>query len=274
MAQHQNRPSGGNPAEVYQRYLVPALFQPGAEELLRRAAPRPGERVLDLACGTGVVARQVVPLIESTGTVAGLDLSPVMLAMARSLPVPEGAAITWQEGSATALPFPDTSIDLVLCQQGLQFFPDRLAAAGEMRRVLAPDGRMALSVSQGLERQPIYAALNAAMERHLGSAAMAAPFSLGDAKELRSLLTKAGFRNVVVDPVVWTVRFPSPAQFVRLSVLGAAAAVPDLARMDEAAREALVTAIHDDANEVLRVYTDGDALAFPLAWTLAMARVG
>lgn len=266
------QPGGDNPAEIYERYLVPALFLPLAEELLRRAMPRPRERVLDLACGTGAVARQVAPRVGAAGTVVGLDVSPAMLDVARSLPAPPGPPIDWREGSALALPFPDAAFDLVLCQQGLQLFPDRPAAAREMRRVLAPGGRVVLSVSRGLEHQPIYAALNEAMERHLGSRAMAAPFSLGDAEELRALLTGAGFRDAAVEPLVRTVRFPSPAQFVRLSVLGAAAAVPELGCMDATARDSLIDAIRGDADEALRPYTNGDALAFPLRANVATAR--
>jgi ubiquinone/menaquinone biosynthesis C-methylase UbiE len=265
------QPVGGDPAEVYERYLVPALFLPWAEELLRRAAPQPGERVLDVACGTGAVTRQVPPLVGATGTVVGLDLSPAMLDVARALPAPPGPTIAWREGSAVALPFPDAAFDLVLCQQGLQFFPDRPRALREMRRVLAPGGRVVLSVSRGLERQPVYAALNAAIERRLGVPAMAAPFSLGDATELGALLRAAGFRNATVEPVVRTVRFPSPQRFVRLSVLGAAA-VPALGEMDAAARETLVEAVRGDTADALRPYEDGDALAFPLAVNVAEAR--
>lgn len=264
-------PRDANPAEVYERYLVPALFLPWADDLLRRAAPRPGERVLDVACGTGAVTRLVPPLVGSTGTVVGLDLNPAMLDVARRLPAPSKPAIDWREGSATALPFPDAAFDLLLCQQGLQFFPDRPRALLEFRRLLAPAGRVALSASQGLERQPVYAALNAAIERHLGVPAMAAPFSLGDAEELRTLLTDAGFRDVRPEPVVRTVRFPSPEQFVRLSVLAAAAAVPALGTMAAAAREALIEAIHTETTEALRPYRDGDALAFPLGVNVATA---
>lgn len=259
-----------NPAEVYERYLVPALFRPLAAELIGRAAPQPGDRVLDVACGTGAVARQLPPLVGTDGTVVGLDFSPAMLDVAHSLP-PSNPPIDWRLGSADAIPAPDASFDLVFCQQGLQFFPDRAAALREMRRVLAPGGRVVLSVSRGLEHQPVYAALNAAMERRLGSRAMAAPFALGDADELRALLDGAGFRDTTVDPLVRTVRFPSPAQFVRLSVLGAAAAVPDLARMDAASRGTLVDAIQGEVDDVLRPFTKDGALAFPMRANVAVA---
>ncbi len=91
-----------------------------------------------MACGTGIVARYATPLLGAEGSVVALDVSPDMLAVARALPEPAGAAVEWQEGDATSLALPDSAFDLVLCQQGLQFFPDRAAAVREMRRVLAP----------------------------------------------------------------------------------------------------------------------------------------
>lgn len=165
------QPIGNDPPAIYERYLVPEQFLPLAQELLRRASPQPGERALELACGTGVVARQVAPRLGVSGTMVGLDASSAMLEVARSLLAPPGPPIAWRQGSALALPFPGAAFDLVLCQEGLKFFPDRSAAAREMCRVLAPGGRVVLSVSHGLEHQPIYAALNEAMERHLGSRA-------------------------------------------------------------------------------------------------------
>jgi SAM-dependent methyltransferase len=144
---------GGSAAETYERHMVPAIFGPWAEDLLALAMPAPGERVLDVACGTGVVARLVAQRVAPTGTVVGLDLNPGMLAVARTLPLPQGE-IQWREGNVSAMPFPDASFDLALCQQGLQFFPDRPAALREVRRVLEPRGRLALSVWRPHATQP------------------------------------------------------------------------------------------------------------------------
>jgi ubiquinone/menaquinone biosynthesis C-methylase UbiE len=131
---------GGSAAEIYERHMVPAIFGPWAEDLLALATPLPGERVLDVACGTGVVARLVAQRVGPSGTVVGFDLNPGMLTVARSLPPPSGARIEWREGNVSAIPLPDATFDLVLCQQGLQFFPDRSAALREMRRVWGPVG--------------------------------------------------------------------------------------------------------------------------------------
>jgi ubiquinone/menaquinone biosynthesis C-methylase UbiE len=130
---------------------------------------QPGERALDVACGTGSVARHVAPLVGAAGQVVGLDISPAMLAVARALPASAGAPIAWQEGNAIRLDLPDDAFELVLCQQGLQFFPDRAAALREMRRVLTAGGRVAISVWQALQRHPVYAALFHATARHLGT---------------------------------------------------------------------------------------------------------
>ena len=131
------------PAETYEEYLAPAISTPWTRVLLEYAAPRCGERALDLACGTGSVARQVAPMVGAEGKVVALDVSPAMLAVARALPPPAGAPIKWREGDAVQLDLPNGSFDLVLCLQGLQFFADRAAAAREMRRVLVEDGRVA-----------------------------------------------------------------------------------------------------------------------------------
>jgi ubiquinone/menaquinone biosynthesis C-methylase UbiE len=111
---------------------MPAVTAPWAADLITVAALPVGARVLDVACGTGIVARLAAPHVGQTGQVRGMDLNPRMLAVARALPSTPGAPITWQAGNAVALPFPEATFDRVLCQQGLQFFSDRLAAKREI----------------------------------------------------------------------------------------------------------------------------------------------
>src|SRR5262249_13923549 len=151
----------------YERYLVPAIFGPWAADLLALAAPQPGERVLDLACGTGAVARLTAERVGTAGAVIGLDLNPGMTELARSLPAPRGAAVEWRVGTALELPFTNATFDLALCQQGLQFFSDRAAALGETRRVLRSGGRLALSVWRSIDRSPGFAALAEALAEHV-----------------------------------------------------------------------------------------------------------
>jgi SAM-dependent methyltransferase len=118
---------GGSGPEIYERSLVPAIFAPFAEGLVALAAPTSGARALDIACGTGVVTRALARRVGSTGRVVGLDLNAAMLAAARVVPSVPGTEIEWREGNALALPFPDQTFDIVTCQQGVQFFPDRAA---------------------------------------------------------------------------------------------------------------------------------------------------
>ena len=133
-------------AQTYENYLGVAIAVPWTRLLLEYGTPRPGERVLDLACGTGNVARHVAPMVGADGKVTALDISPAMVDVARQLLPPAGAPIQWIEGDAVSLPFSDGAFDVVLCQQGLQFFSDRAAATREMRRVLLRRGRAVVSV--------------------------------------------------------------------------------------------------------------------------------
>jgi SAM-dependent methyltransferase len=172
----------GSAAQIYDRHLVPAIFGPWAPRVLDLAAPAAGEQVLDVACGTGVVARLAAERVGAGGRVACLDLNPGMLAVAGSLPAGD-APVGWVQASAGRLPFPDGSFEVVCCQLGLQFFPDRTAALAEMARALVPGGRLAVMVWRSIDHSPGFAVLAAALDRHIGPAAgavMRAPFGLSD----------------------------------------------------------------------------------------------
>jgi ubiquinone/menaquinone biosynthesis C-methylase UbiE len=190
-------------AEGYERAIVASILEPWSKELLRHVPPRPGERVLDVACGTGVVARAVAPLVGQAGHVTGLDLSEPFVAWAATVPV-EGATIEWIAGDAQALPFDDGQFDLVYCQQGLQFMPDRQRAVAEMRRVLRPDGRVGIAAFGALERHPVHATFAAVLGRWVGAQSQAefeSIFALSDRRELERLLVTASFRDVTVTEV-------------------------------------------------------------------------
>jgi SAM-dependent methyltransferase len=253
------------PAEVFDRYFGPALFTPWAQVLLDYAAPQPGERVLDLACAAGTVARHVAPRVGAEGKVVGVDISPALLAVARAHPAPEGAPIEWREENAVALDLPDEAFDLVLCQQGLQFFPDRLAAVREMHRVLADDGRVALNLWQGLDRHPLYEALCQAEARYLNVplAEVATPWSFSDPEALRALLAEAGFQRVKVTTESLDIHFAAPDRFVYLTLFAAAAVLPQLDWEDETSRAAFIEAVSQEIEPVLQQYRGGDGITFP-----------
>jgi SAM-dependent methyltransferase len=263
----------GNAAETYERALVPAVFAAWAPLVVALADPRPGERVLDVACGTGVVGRLAAQRVGRAGKVVGLDLNPGMLAVAASATTNEpttSASLTWQEASAAKIPFPDASFDIVYCQLGLQFFPDRPAALHEMYRVLAPGGRLGLMVWRGIEHSPGFGILAAVIARHVSTEAagiMRAPFALADAEELRGLLAATGLRDIIIRPVPGTVRFPSVARFVQDYVAGSPLA-GHVARVSDEARAALASEVGD----ALRSYLAAGVLTFPIEAHLASAK--
>ncbi|WP_338413757.1 class I SAM-dependent methyltransferase [uncultured Sphaerotilus sp.] len=270
-----NQPLPLSPAEMYERHFVPAMFRPWSALLLRHAAIQPGARVLDVACGTGIVAREAAPLVGEGGQVVALDMNPAMLAVGRSLPAPAGAAIDWREGNAMALPFADRSFDTVLCQHGLQFFPDRVGALREIRRVLATGGRVQVMVLQALALHPVFEVLMTAVAHHLELPidAVMTPFDLPESEALRTLLVASGFPSAEVLPVSTTVRFPDAERFVPLAVASSAAAVPAFAQLTAPARAALLDAVRLDVEPMVARYRDAGGVAFPMWAHVGIGRI-
>jgi len=189
---------GGAAPQNYERFFVPIIPRPLGQELVELAALKPGERVLDVACGTGIILRLVADRVGPSGSLAGLDLNPAMLAMARSLMASSGAPVRWYESSAESMPLPDASFDVAFCQLGLQFVVDREAALKEVRRVLAPNGRFLFNVPRPSK---FFDVLDAAVERHIGPSAaqfVRGVFSMNDPSAIEALVERAGFHDVVV----------------------------------------------------------------------------
>jgi SAM-dependent methyltransferase len=204
-------------ATGYQEVLVPALMQEWAPRVADAAAIGPGDRVLDVACGTGVLTREAARRAGPSGAVTGLDLSPEMLTVAARL----NPELRWQQGSGQSLPFPDQSFDAVVSQFGLMFFPDQVAGLREMMRVLAPGGRLAVAVWGSLAVTPAYAAEVALVERLAGSAAadgLRAPFMLGDPQRMVELCKAAGVKGARVAMQPGRGRFPSIRTMVEVDV--------------------------------------------------------
>ena len=207
------RAPGRSPAEIYDESFVPALFERWGPVIAEAAGVASGQRVLDVACGTGALTLAVARKVGPSGSVFGLDPNPEMLAVARRKP----ARIEWIDGCAERLPFDDCSFDAVVSQFGFMFFDDKVAALRETMRVLRPGGRLAVAVCDAVERSPGYVALAGLLERLFGRAvadAFRAPFALGDAALLRSLCAEAGIAGAEVGREVGSVRFGSIADLV------------------------------------------------------------
>lgn len=259
----------GSAAEVYERELVPAIFGPWAPRVLDLAVPVAGERLLDAACGTGVVARLAAERVGPDGRVVGLDLNQGMLAVAAALPV-RGAPTRWVQADAGRLPFADRSFEVVCCQLGLQYTPDRTATLAEMARVLAPGGRLAAMVWRSIDHSPGFALLADALDRHVGPAAgaiMRAPFGLGDEVALRGLVAGAGFRDVGVDRRAGAVRFGSVREFLLAQGAGSPLAGPIGAAGPDARARLL-----EEMEAALAPWQSAAGLAFPIEALLVAGR--
>jgi SAM-dependent methyltransferase len=248
-------------SRAYQAYLVPAMFSALADLVVEASGVGPGSRVLDVACGTGALSRR---LAQAGASVTGIDLAPPMLAVAREL----SEGIAFMEGSADALPFPDDSFDALTCQQGLQFFPDRAAAVGEMRRVLAPGGRVVIACWCDNTQGAIYL-IEQALRRHMGEEAAAmshAPFAIDQESVLDELLIGAGLSEVEVRRETIAARFVPGLGFA-----GRFIAAQPMATQFAAAPPEVRAAVEADVDEAIKPMLDGDAAAFPMPSLVATA---
>jgi ubiquinone/menaquinone biosynthesis C-methylase UbiE len=237
--------------------------------MLDHVALHAGERVLDVACGTGIVTRVAVQRFGNIGSIMGLDLNPAMLEVARAKTPPTDVPVAWRQGDMCALPLPDASFDVVLCQHGVQFVPDKLAALRDIRRVLVPGGRLAFTVWGAANRQ--HAALADALTRHVSDEAAAsclAPFAWRDAETIRALADDAGFRAIAMTMLEGTTRMPSSADAVGEFVAFIAARSP-FAREIQEALQVLGLEVH----AALQQYREGNEFVMPTQTHLVQARV-
>lgn len=252
------------PADLYERDKVPSMFRPLAHFFLEHVSLQQDARVLDVACGTGIVARIVAHRVDPEGEVTGIDINPEMLRVAREN-TPAGVPITWKEGDAGELPLEDETFDLVLCQQGFQFFPDKPQALGEMHRVLVSGGQLALIVARAVspENQPYQWAKVEAFRRHVSPEAgekqrRLVPFFDGDSSALQSMLTGAGFQQVEVRDVVHIRHRGFPEDFVMEE---------DYAELAPEVR----TAVVQDIREAMAPYKDEQGTEVPYGFHIALA---
>jgi ubiquinone/menaquinone biosynthesis C-methylase UbiE len=253
-------------AEVYEEFFLPAIFQQFAPAVCDAALVGEGQRVLDVACGTGVVAREAQARVGPAGSVVGLDVNDGMLAVARRV----APTVEWRQGRAEALPFEDGAFDAALCQYGLMFFEDRVRALEEMARVTRPGGRTVAAVWAALPETPGYLAMVGLLERLFGASVAAllrSPFELGDGAVLEQLARDAGWKEPEILPRAGTARFPSIADWVHTDIRGwTLADVLDDDQFDQLQTAAAVE---------LRPFTDeAGAVAFPAPALLLTATAG
>jgi ubiquinone/menaquinone biosynthesis C-methylase UbiE len=259
----------GRGPEAYEEYLVPKFFRPWAERLLSVSGVAEGERVLDVGCGTGIVARSAAPLVGDKGHVAGVDLNRAMLETARRAGAHLSPAVEWRKEDATELSFQDDSFDVALSQQVLQFVSDPLELLVQLRRVLRPGGRVGLNVLRPIRHNPSYELLAEVLERHAGEEAGAmirSPFPEWSGARLQELLIEAGFDRVSLLLDIRAVRYPSAEEYLRQEAASSPLA-DSIAGMEETVRTKMVGHLE----EVLEDYTDRDGVVFPMETHLVVA---
>lgn len=205
-------------AEVYDEFFVPSLFGQWPDRILDAAGVEGGDRVLDVGCGTGIVAQAAVDRVGRDGAVVGIDPNEGMLGVARRSPLP----IDWTQGVAEQLPFDDDEFDRTVSQFAAMFFEDRHVAVAEMARVTRPGGTVTLATWASIDQSPGYAAMLALLDRLLGpkaSAALMAPFVLGEEEMVADLLTPV-LSDVALARLDGTARFASIESWVRTEVRG------------------------------------------------------
>lgn len=254
---------------LYEHVLVGSLFRPWVDDLLDRVGLKAGDSVLDVACGTGIVARVARQRLGPSARIVGVDVSAPMLLVARET----GPDIEWREGNAMWLPVPDDEkFDVVLCQQGLQFVSDKLAAAREMRRVLTPGGRVAVSTWLGLEQNPIFLELHEVAVRQIGHIDDTR-FSFGDGEVLRKVLQDGGLRDVSVVQLRKTLRVPDAEAFLRLNSMALMGMSKVSSQLSENGRAHLLTLMQRESAPILARYRDNGGIVFEMGTNVASAKL-
>ncbi len=255
-------------AAAYDQRLVPWLFEHWADRLVTAAGPGPAAQALDLACGTGLLVRELLGRLGDEAHVHGVDADQSMLAYAAGRSTDN--RVSWHLADATRIPIDASTLDLVVCNQGLQFFPDPAAVLAEISRVLRPRGRLALAVWGHLDHNPWPKAMSVALGVELGDDARRGSESicgLGDPEQVDGLITSAGFDDVEAVEVQLTATHPD----VREAIDGQLAALPSAGAIDalgQPRRNRIIDAMAHSLGE----WTDVDGgLALPSSCVLATA---
>lgn len=255
-------------AEAYERHMVPGMFLHWAQMLVKLAAPRPGEQVLDVACGTGVGARIAESAVGPTGRVVALDVDPGVIDFARHREQGGIRPIEWHCASAMAMPFDSGTFDICLCLQGLQFFPDRIEGFREMRRVLKDSGRLVASIWGPIEHNEGHRAVVQALERGgVDASAAKRACSFADADEIRQAAASAGFSNIDLRSMDGVSQFVSIQSFLDGMTMGSPSTRHAVALLSEEGR----ARFDADVRAMLEQYVVNGVLAYPMRTHVLLA---
>jgi ubiquinone/menaquinone biosynthesis C-methylase UbiE len=254
-----DQPEGLNLAEKYEKYYVPSIMDQWAKDLTRLVEP--GDKVLDVACGTGVVSRHAAALTGNDGKVVGLDISQDMLEVAQSVPAPAGGVIDWREADAASIPFGDATFDVVLCQFGLMFMSEKIAVLKEMKRVLKSNGRLGVSVwVGGLYDQTLEEALTKHIDPDQINFLI---WDYGNPGWLRSQVEQAGLKIVNLNKETKPSRYESIRKSVELMVDWSL----ELGELSEESLEQVIS----DMEVKLADYVNQDGFSIPESANIAVA---
>jgi ubiquinone/menaquinone biosynthesis C-methylase UbiE len=254
----------GKSSEEYERKFADRIGRPLTNKILDQVPIQHGCRLLDVACGTGIVTRVATERVGAEGSIIGIDINPDMLAVARSLEPKGGARIEWHQGDAMEMPFEDRYFDLVLCQNGFQFFHDRSAVLQEIHRVLKEGGHLGVCVWATIERNPYNLAKAEALRRRVSSEReekerSKTPFALGEASELQKIIEGAGFRDVEIQELELEVNWGELKNLVTIE---------SFSDLDKEVAKKVVLDVH----ETLRIYATPDGSVIPGRFNLARAQ--
>lgn len=253
-------------ARFYESVILPAAIRQWAPKVADAAKIQPGERLLDVACGTGLFAREILSRAPSVARITGVDLNPGMIAVANQL----APSVEWREGAAESLPFPNESFDVVVSQFGLMFFTDRAKAIREMVRVLVPGGRVVIAVWDRLENMPGFVSEVELVERTVGKQAadtVRVPFSLGDRKELAALFSKASMERIEINTHQGTARYPDIRSLIEPHLKGRVRQLGIILNEDQ------INDILRQGEKALGAYITADGrVVFPVSAHVLMAR--
>lgn len=262
----------GDGPEAYEKYIVPAFSGAWAYDIVHRAGMQKGEKILDVGCGTGIVARHAAKSLGAAGPgdIVGVDVNEPVLEKAREICMSRFPSIEWKQGDATALPFSDAKFDVALCQQGLQYFSDRSRALEEINRVLVNEGRVVFSVWRSIEYFPFYSVLHRVLNQYVSAGAastLASAFTLGDPTQLKVLFETAGFKKIDVCLVIKQMRYSPLEEFLAGGFI-ASPFVTEILALEESTREEMFRTI----TESISNYVDDHGLAAPMECYVVSAR--